>query len=171
MSPWDPFMCPLTSLVDSFHHCLERLNTACISSELLLANGSGMASSHHQAGCTRLCDYVKGSIFLSSSCTLDFFLSFIDLCPIFNRCVILCIVLRKHRFAELCKPFRCWHISLYSIKKPDNTIAYFIITVLIMSWEVSWLHNHGFQIFWLLPRGPKFTISNKHCQFFLKCQA
>lgn len=67
---------------------------------------------------------------------------FVDRHPFFN----LCIVVRKHRFTDVCKSFRCWHSSFCSFQRSYNTTAAFIVAALsARKFSDSWCKNHSFQ--------------------------
>lgn len=69
--------------------------------------------------------------------------SFVDRHPFFN----LCIVVRKHRFTDFCKSFRCCHFSFCSFKRPYNKYYGCFHCSSIKCWEVFrfLVSDHGFQ--------------------------
>lgn len=66
---------------------------------------------------------------------------FVDRHPFFN----LCIVVRKHRFTDICKSFRCWHFSFCSFQRSYTTAAFIVTALSARKFSDSWCKNHSFQ--------------------------
>lgn len=166
---WLIYYLPFSKCFCGIHSCIPEVSCIMkISPQLTLVLSKWL---WHVLTGQDIPDYVKGSLlvfiyFFKLSCRvpksigkllylchaallylLVLWVDLLSVCGFVDRHpFLICILVRKQQFADLCKSFRCWHFSFCSFKRSYNTIAAFVVAALSAEkFSDSWCQNHSFQ--------------------------